>query len=192
MKYLVLLLLITSCASDSGLRTENYNKDAEIMSIIKKNNWQQFLEEIRQIMKIKVKRIEERAQLPQFQTEGAAGFDLHSIDDITVPAGGTKVIRTGLAFEIEPGYEVQIRPRSGLSAKSKIRIANAPGTIDSDYSKEIMIIVDNISQNQADSFRINMGDRIAQAVVKRVEPVEIIEVETINETNRGGLGSTGV
>ncbi len=96
-------------------------------------------------------------------------------------------------MQIPEGYELQIRPRSGLSGKSKIRVANSPGTIDSDYTGEILIIVDNISQNQADSFRINEGDRIAQGVLKQVERAEFEVVGELDDTDRGsgGFGSTG-
>ncbi len=144
-------------------------------------------------MKIKIKKTESRAQIPFYATKGSAGFDIHSIDSLTVAAGSTMKIRTGLSFEIPEGYELQIRPRSGMSAKTKIRISNSPGTIDHDYRGEVMIIVDNISQNQADSYRINEGDRIAQAVLKKVERAEFEIVEKLSSTNRGsnGFGSTG-
>ena len=137
-------------------------------------------------------KIENRAIIPEYQTSGSAGFDLHSIDTTNVPAGKTVKIRTGLAFDIPEGYELQIRPRSGLSATSKIRVSNSPGTIDSDFKSEVLIILDNISQNQADSFRVKEGDRIAQAVLKKVERAELEEVDTLSQTGRGALGSTGI
>ena len=102
-------------------------------------------------MKLKVKRLEERSILPKYQTAGASGFDLHSLDSISVPSGNRMRIRTGLAFAIPEGYELQIRPRSGLSADSDLRISNAPGTIDSDYFQEIIILVDNISKCKSDN-----------------------------------------
>lgn len=144
-------------------------------------------------MKVKVVRTEDRGIIPRYQTSGSAGFDFHSIDTITVAAGKTVVVRTGIAMQIPEGYELQIRPRSGLSARSKIRISNSPGTIDSDYTGEIRIIIDNISQNQADSFRINEGDRIAQGVLKKVERAEFDVVGELDDTERGsgGFGSTG-
>lgn len=145
-------------------------------------------------MKLKVKLLEPRAAMPKFATPGSAGFDLHAIDSISIPAGKTVKVRTGLAFDIPEGYELQIRPRSGMSANTKIRVANAPGTIDADYTGEVMIILDNISQNQADHYRITEGDRIAQAVLKKVEQVELELTDQIKITERGngGLGSTGV
>lgn len=143
-------------------------------------------------MKIRIKKTEDRAQIPAYQSEGAAGFDFHSIDSITIPANGTVKVRTGIAMEIPQGYELQIRPRSGMSAKTKIRVANAPGTIDSDFRGEILIILDNISQNQADSFRVNEGDRIAQGVLQKVNQAEFEVVNSLSETERGegGFGST--
>jgi dUTP pyrophosphatase len=143
-------------------------------------------------MKLKVKKLEDRAILPKYQTNGASGFDLHSIDTTSVPAGKTMMVRTGLAFDIPEGYELQIRPRSGLSSQSKLRVANSPGTIDSDYKKEVVIIIDNISQNQAESYKINQGDRIAQAVLKKVERADLELVDFFQDTDREGFGSTGI
>lgn len=145
-------------------------------------------------MKLKIKRVEERAIIPKYATEGSAGFDLHSIDTISVPAGNTVKIRTGLSFEIPEGYELQIRPRSGMSANTKIRVSNSPGTIDSDFRGELLIILDNISQNQAESYTVKQGDRICQAVFQKVERADFELADTLNETDRGsdGFGSTGI
>ena len=145
-------------------------------------------------MQIKIKRIEQRSIIPKYATSGAAGFDFHSIDTISIPAGGTAKVRTGLAMEIPEGYELQIRPRSGLSAKTKLRVSNSPGTIDADYRGEILILLDNISQNQADSIRIMAGDRIAQGVLQKVEQASFEEVTSLSETERGegALGSTDI
>ena len=144
-------------------------------------------------MKVKIKTLTDKAKIPEYQTKGSAGFDFHSIDKVKVDAGTTKVIRTGIALDIPEGYELQIRPRSGLSAKTPLRIANAPGTIDSDYKEEILIIVDNISNNQANSYVINEGDRIAQGVLCKVEQAELELSNIFSSTERkGGLGSTGI
>ena len=145
-------------------------------------------------MKVKIKRIEDRAIIPSYANKGDAGFDLHSIDTINVPADGTVRVRTGLTMAIPEGYELQIRPRSGLSFKSKIRISNSPGTIDSGYRGEILILVDNISQNGAEAYRINAGDRIAQGVLKPIVKAEFEEVDDLDDdTERGtdGFGSSG-
>jgi dUTP pyrophosphatase len=145
-------------------------------------------------MELKVRKLTQRSRVPEYKTAGSAGFDLSSINTVTVPAGSTKVIDTGLAFDIPQGYELQIRPRSGLSSKTTLRISNSPGTIDSDYRGSVGIIIDNISQNQADSYKIKEGDRIAQAILCKVERAEFSLSEELTETERdvGGFGSTGV
>jgi dUTP pyrophosphatase len=142
-------------------------------------------------MKVKIKKLEDRAILPVYKTRGAAGFDFHAIDTVVVPAGGTVKIRTGIAVELPEGYEIQVRPRSGLSATTSLRVANSPGTIDSDYTQEIYIIMDNINQNGASSIRIDAGDRVAQGVLQKVEQAEFVETQELTDTGRGGFGSTG-
>ena len=133
--------------------------------------------------------------LPQYETKGAAGMDIRSNENITLLPGETKLIHTGLFVAIPEGFELQVRPRSGLSLKGPFRVANAPGTIDSDYRGEICII----GQNTSDSaeFSIAVGDRIAQLVLQTVPQVEWVTVESheaLSETSRGagGFGSTGV
>ena len=141
-------------------------------------------------MKIKVKKLSPDAIIPKYQTMEAAGFDLHSLDDVILKKGERVLISTGLSFEIEKGYEIQIRPRSGLAYKYGISVLNTPGTIDSDYRGEIKVLLINFSDQD---FEIKKGDRIAQAVVKEVIQAEFEEVETLSETERGagGFGSTG-
>lgn len=142
-------------------------------------------------MNIKVKKLYESVVLPEYKTSGAAAFDFESMIDIIINPNETKIIPTGLAFEIPDGYELQVRPRSGLSAKTKLRVSNSPGTIDSDYRGEVCIILDNISSQ--DSYTINKGERIAQGVISKVEKITFEEVENLSETERGegGFGSTG-
>ena len=141
-------------------------------------------------MKLKIKKLKNEAVIPSYQTKEAAGFDLHSIEDVVLKPGERKLIGTGLAFEIEYGYEVQIRPRSGLAFKHGITVLNSPGTIDSDYRGEIKVLLINHSDEE---FEIKKGDRIAQAVVASVIQAEIVEVEELSSTERGegGFGSTG-
>jgi len=141
-------------------------------------------------MKLKIKKLNPEAIIPAYQTKEAAGFDLHSIENVILKPGERKLIGTGLAFEIECGYEVQIRPRSGLAYKHGITVLNSPGTIDSDYRGEIKVLLINHSDEE---FEIKKGDRIAQAVVAPVIQAEIIEVEELSSTERGegGFGSTG-
>jgi len=141
-------------------------------------------------MKLKIKKLNQNAQIPAYQTKEAAGFDLHSIEDTIINPGERKLIGTGLAFEIERGYEVQIRPRSGLAFKHGITVLNSPGTIDSDYRGEIKVLLINLG---SEPFEIKCGERIAQAVVAPVIQAEIEEVENLSDTERGsgGFGSTG-
>jgi dUTP pyrophosphatase len=142
-------------------------------------------------VKLKIKKLKNEAIIPSYQTKEAAGFDLHSIEDVILNPGERKLIGTGLAFEIDYGFEVQIRPRSGLAYKKGISVLNSPGTIDSDYRGEIKILLINHSNEK---FKIKKGDRIAQAVVAPVIQAEIVEVEELSETKRGkgGFGSTGI
>jgi dUTP pyrophosphatase len=123
-------------------------------------------------------------------TEGAAGFDLYAAEPVDVPAGETVLIPLGIAVAIPVGYEMQIRPRSGMSFKTKIRVANAPGTIDSDFRGEIKVIVDNIG---GEFFRVFKGERIAQGVIAAVERAEFEIVDDLDDTERGqgGFGHTG-
>ena len=141
-------------------------------------------------MKLKIKKLNTEAVIPAYQTKEAAGFDLHSIEDVVINPGERKLIGTGLAFEIEYGYEVQIRPRSGLAYKHGITVLNTPGTIDSDYRGEIKVLLINLG---SELFEIKKGERIAQAVVAPVIQAEIIEVDELSDTQRGsgGFGSTG-
>ena len=141
-------------------------------------------------MKLKIKKLSPDAIIPAYQTEFAAGFDLHSIEDYVLKRGERKLIKTGLAFEIEPGYEVQIRPRSGLAFKHGITVLNTPGTIDADYRGEIMVLLINLGE---EDFEIKKGDRIAQAVIAPVIQAEFEEVDKLSVTKRGkgGFGSTG-
>jgi len=141
-------------------------------------------------MKLKIKKLNTEAVIPAYQTKEAAGFDLHSIEDVVINPGERKLIGTGLAFEIEYGYEVQIRPRSGLAYKHGITVLNTPGTIDSDYRGEIKVLLINLG---SEPFEIKKGERIAQAVVAPVIQAKIIEVDELSDTQRGsgGFGSTG-
>ncbi len=139
---------------------------------------------------LKVMRLEEGVNLPSFGSYGAAGADLCANEYVIILPGKTAVIKTGLYFEIPFGYEVQIRSRSGLAAKG-VMVANSPGTIDSDYRGEIMIILINHRNGE---FEVNKGDRIAQMVFAKVQEYTIFVVNELESTERGegGLGSTGV
>lgn len=142
-------------------------------------------------MKIHIKKLNPNARIPAYQSAEAAGFDLCALNSCIIKAGQRLLVGTGLAFEIECGYEVQVRPRSGLALKNGITVLNAPGTVDSDYRGEIKVLLINHS---IEDFSINAGDRIAQAVVSAVERAELIEVSelTCSERGQGGFGSSGL
>ena len=142
--------------------------------------------------KILIKRLSKEISLPKYETAGSSGMDLAAniAGNISIDPGKTAIIPTGLALSVPKGFEVQIRPRSGLAAKKKISVLNTPGTIDSDYRGEIKVIL--INQGQ-ETFKVEKGLRIAQMVVCPVVQAQIKEVEDLNETGRGkgGFGSTG-
>lgn len=143
-------------------------------------------------MKIKIKRLSENAVIPQYATEQSAGLDLHAVLDepVTLRSLERKMIKTDLAIALSPGYEAQVRPRSGLAAKHGITVLNTPGTVDADYRGNICVILVNLSN---EPFTINNGERIAQLVISKYERADWEEVEELDETERGdkGFGSTG-
>lgn len=128
--------------------------------------------------------------LPHYATQGAAGMDVVAAEDLILAPGGRHAVATGFALAIPDGYEVQVRPRSGLALKHGITCLNAPGTIDSDYRGEVKVILANLGD---EPFAIKRGDRIAQLVPAPVQRATLEEVETLDETARGagGFGSTG-
>lgn len=131
--------------------------------------------------------------LPAYATPQSAGMDLRAnIDEpIVLHPMERRLVPTGLHIALPAGFEVQIRPRSGLALKHGITVLNTPGTVDADYRGEIMVLLINFSQ---EDFVINDGERIAQMVIARHEQVSFVEVETLDETERGtgGYGHTGV
>jgi dUTP pyrophosphatase len=166
---------------------------------------------------VKIKRLHPDVVIPRYAHEFDAGFDLVAIEDTIIEPGETKLVRTGLAISLPPGYELQVRPRSGISLRTKLRVVL--GTVDSGYRGEIGVIVDNIAPEQyytdkqyfellttegeridakypywEGTYIIRKGDRIAQAVIKPVEQAQFVEVDELDETERGanGFGSSGV
>ena len=141
---------------------------------------------------LKIKR-KEGAVLPQYESSGAAGMDIRAFigEDMTVPPMGKLKVPTGLFMEIPPGFEGQVRPRSGLAARHGVTVLNAPGTIDSDYRGEVEVILVNLGQ---EAFTVRNGDRIAQILISPVFRADLSEVELLSSTERGtgGFGSTGV
>jgi dUTP pyrophosphatase len=142
---------------------------------------------------ISVKRLAHAGDLPlpSYETSGSAGMDVRAAENIVIAPGHRGLVGTGLAFAIPQGYEIQVRPRSGLALKKGIGIPNSPGTIDSDYRGELKIILLNHGE---EDFIIERGDRIAQIVVAPVQRGVLKEVDRLDGTARGegGFGSTGV
>jgi dUTP pyrophosphatase len=132
----------------------------------------------------------EGLDLPVYATDGAAGMDVVSAEDVTIAPGARHAVATGLAMAIPTGYEVQVRPRSGLALKHGITVPNTPGTIDSDYRGELKVILIN---HGTDPFEIRRGDRVAQLVLAPVTRGAWLVVDELDGTARGegGFGSTG-
>ncbi len=144
---------------------------------------------------LKIQRISNRfedIQLPEYATQGSSGLDLRAAveDEMKISRGNFALVSTNLRVEIPLGYEIQIRPRSGLAAKNGIGVLNSPGTVDSDYRGEIKIILFNFGE---EDFVIKRGDRIAQMILSKVYRAKIIESENLNDSHRGdgGFGHTG-
>ena len=141
---------------------------------------------------ILIKRLSKEVSLPKYETSGSSGMDLAANinTSIDINPGKTATIPTGLALSIPKGFEIQIRPRSGLAAKQQITVLNTPGTIDADYRGEIKVILINLGKV---SFKVQKGLRIAQMVVCPVVQAQLKEVNDLSETDRGegGFGSTG-
>ena len=154
--------------------------------------------EVQQVPTVEIKKLYEDSQLPYLGSAGAAGYDLFAYikqDDqpshVIIPAHQTVKISTGLAMAIPPEYEGQIRPRSGLATKQGLRPANTPGTIDSDYRGPVIVALHNDGEVEQ---CVEHGERIAQICFKQVPRLNIIEVDELDETDRGsgGFGSTGI
>ncbi|PKB14651.1 dUTP pyrophosphatase [Novosphingobium kunmingense] len=141
---------------------------------------------------IPVKRLPhfEGLELPAYATDGAAGMDVLAAEDVTLAPGARHAVATGIAVAIPHGFEIQVRPRSGLALKHGITVPNTPGTIDSDYRGEVKVILIN---HGVEAFDVRRGDRIAQLVVAQVTKGTWLKVDELDETQRGegGFGSTG-
>ena len=144
------------------------------------------------MIKVLIKKLNPKAELPTYKTEGSSGMDLMALieNPIKIKSQNSALIPTGLSIAIPENMEVQIRPRSGLAAKSNISVLNTPGTIDSDYRGEIKIILFNHGKEE---FTVNNNDRIAQMILMPVLKAEFEEVKNLPKTVRGsgGFGSTG-
>lgn len=138
---------------------------------------------------VKVKRLHPDAAVPTYAHDGDSGFDLAAVRQVVIKPHTTEIIPTGIAVGLPEGFEIQARPRSGKSSKTKLRIANSPGTVDQPYIGEIGVIVDNTGDEEA---RVEQGEKIAQGVLARVPRASFYEVDELDETSRGagGYGST--
>lgn len=141
-------------------------------------------------MTLAFKRIHPDAVLPAYAHPSDAGMDIRSVVEVTIPARGRALVQTGLVVLLPPGYEAQVRPRSGLALKHGVTVLNTPGTIDSGYRGEIGVILFNSADTD---FPVKKGDRIAQLVIAPVTQPTVVEAAEIDETDRGagGFGSTG-
>jgi dUTP pyrophosphatase len=141
-------------------------------------------------MRVEFCKLDMRAIIPSYATHGSVGMDLVAIEGVGFAPGGLGKVRTGLAVRIPEGYEGQIRPRSGLAAKHGITVLNSPGTIDSDYRGEILVLLVN---HGGWLFEVSAGDRIAQLVICPVAHADVAFVPFLDDTDRGagGFGSTG-
>ncbi len=141
---------------------------------------------------ILIKRLSKEVAIPKYETVGSSGMDLaaNNNNEININPGKVAIIPTGLSLSIPEGFEVQIRPRSGLAAKQKVSVLNTPGTIDADYRGEIKVILINLGQ---EPFKVEKGLRVAQMVVCPIIKAKLVEVDDLGKTERGagGFGSTG-
>lgn len=142
-------------------------------------------------MTVKFRRIDPAAMLPSYAHPGDAGMDIRSIEDLVIDPGARKLVRTGLVMMLPPGYEAQVRPRSGLALKNGVTVLNTPGTIDEGYRGEVGVVLANFG---SEPFRVEKGSKIAQIVVAPCTRAKIEETVEIDSTERGegGFGSTGV
>ena len=142
-------------------------------------------------MTVKFRKIDPAAILPSYAHPGDAGMDVRSVEELVVEPGGRKLVRTGLVMMLPPGYEAQVRPRSGLALKNGVTVLNTPCTIDEGYRGEVGVILANFG---AEPFRVEKGAKIAQIVIAPCTRAEIVETAEVDETARGagGFGSTGV
>lgn len=147
------------------------------------------------LKKVLIKRISDKfddIELPHYTTAGSAGADLRAAldEDLVLKQGEIKMVPTNLMMEIPEGFEIQVRPRSGLAAKNGIGVLNSPGTIDSDYRGEVKVILFNFGEND---FVVKRGDRIAQIILSKYYRMDISETDELNESERGsgGFGHTG-
>ena len=183
------LKFLKAMSGDENYTIEDYTDEFSNTNLMN-------VEQITDALKFMVKFVNEsNNEDPEYATLGASGFDLRANEDTVLKAGEFKGISTGLYFELPFGYEIQVRPRSGLAFKNGVTVLNSPGTVDSDYRGEVKVIL--INHSKVD-FKIAKGDRIAQAVITNVLAKNFINLTKVssisNDTDRGtgGFGSTGI
>jgi len=143
-------------------------------------------------VRIPIRRLDPGLPLPAAQHDGDAGLDLCAASDVTLePRGGRALVPTGVAIAIPPGYAGFVQPRSGLALRHGVTVVNTPGLVDAGYRDEIRVLL--INHDSAEPFKVSRGDRVAQLVIQRFEPVEWHEVGDLDDSERGlgGWGSTG-
>ncbi|RDY29740.1 dUTP diphosphatase [Romboutsia weinsteinii] len=140
---------------------------------------------------LKIKKLNKEAILPNFAHKGDAGMDLYSVEDVVIPSGESRLIKTGISLELPKMTEAQVRPRSGLALKNSITVLNTPGTIDEGYRGEVGVILINHGK---EDFTVTKHMKIAQMVLKPIYEVNIVEANELSDSERGigGFGSTGV
>ncbi len=156
--------------------------------------------------------LSEGAVMPTYANEGDAGMDVYALEDIIIPPMDTKIIPTGIKVAVPDGYEIQVRPRSGISYKTPLRISNSPGTVDAKYRGDVGVIITNTSVpeknilqleeylidekgNKQGTYKIRKGDRIAQIVLQEVPKIKFNKIDNIKDIEgdrNGGFGSTGI
>ena len=142
-------------------------------------------------MKLKIKRLNPNAKLPEYAHPGDAGLDLFSVEQVNIEPGCSRLLHTGIAMELPKGTEAQVRPRSGLALRNQITLLNSPGTIDEGYRGEVCVILINHGK---ETFHVTVGMKIAQMVLQHVLQAEVEECGDLSGSQRGedGFGSTGV
>ena len=190
-----LKVLFEKLKEEAGVEeTENYS---EIVDSITDSEWDEMEQDLYNQMQIKVvkgKKLNDDAVMPSYNYPSDSGFDLHSTESIEIPSLGRVLVPTGLSFQFEMGYELQVRPKSGLALKMGLTVLNTPGTVDQGYSGEVKVIVFNSTLSPV---KIEKGMKIAQGVICPVMNgsfVRLIETEDFEEQDRGdnGFGSTGI
>ena len=234
-------LVLAQALNASGQTVEDYQstfsdviakvEDSEVLSQLKKDFLKQIFSVIynslsdtqgiaKRFIKIPIEFCNENAKMPTYANPTDSGMDVYALDDITIAPGETKIVPTGIKVALPPGYELQVRPKSGRAAKTKLRIANTPGTIDAGYRDEIGVIIENVDPpikrinienwNIEDSnpvihfsdiefgqsYTIGKGEKFAQLVLSEVPKAAFYEVDTVstieNDGRKGGFGSSGI